>query len=269
MDESGHFDDPRCSFVGMGGLVADETSWKNFEAAWKAALDEFISGHPFHMKDFVRIPTRGLYDGWKEEKRRDFLGRLVGAILESGCKFIGCIVSIADFNELPPSCKNSLVDPYYIAFQTVTRGAALIAETGLLSPPGQVGLVYSQQEEYGTEGLGRAQRLWHTLQREADYGKCMAAYSSADPERVFGLQAADLFAYELTQEYEHFFESPRRPMRWAMKQFVKKEGWGMMVKFFCRETMLTNLLEPAFLTERQLKQFNTTVNDILYSRAHE
>lgn len=269
MDESGHSDDPACNFVGMGGIVADENAWISFDGAWRNALNDFIGGQPFHMKDFVRIPAAGMYEGWKEEKRRMFLDRLVKAILESGCKFVGCVVSVPDFNQLPIACKTSLIDPYYIAFQTVTRGASLIAENGMLSPPGEVGLVYSQQKEYGTEGLGRAQQLWHTLQREADYGKWMAAYSSADPKKVFGLQAADLFAYELTQEYEHFFENPRRPMRWPMKQFVKKEGWGLMVKFYCRETMLTNLFEPAFLTEHKLKQFNTTVNDILYSRAHE
>lgn len=271
MDESGHSDDPLITFVGMGGIVAEKDCWISFDAAWKAALDEFIGGQPFHMKDFVRYPFAGLYEGWKEEKRREFLGQLVKAILDSGCRFVGSVVSIQDFNELPAACTKSLIDPYYVAFQTVTRGMALLAEEGSLCPPEPVILVYSQQDEFGATEFGRAQQLWLAQQQEADYGQWMGEYSITSPSRLYGLQAADLFAYELTQEFQHFFENPHQPraMRWAMKQFVKKEGLGFMVKFFCRETMLTNLLEFGFLNVQQLEEFNRTVNQMLYSRAHQ
>ena len=269
MDESGHSKDPVCCFVGMGGIVADETAWIVFDSAWKTTLDEFIGGQPFHMKDFVVFPPRGLYEGWDEQKRREFLGRLVRAIVDSGCRFVGCIVSLPDFNQLPLDCKTRLVDPYYVAFQTVTRGIALIAEEKTPFRPEPVALMYAQQDEFGATGLGRAQQLWLALQTDTDYGKWIGAYSTAIPEKVCGLQAADLFAYELTQEFEHFFESPRRSMRWAMKQFVQTEGMGFMVKFFCLQTMLKNLYDPSFLTDQELDRFNKTVNWMLYSRAYE
>lgn len=268
MDESGHSKDPACSFVGMGGIVADEIAWVAFDEAWRSTLEEFIDGQPFHMKDFVR-PSVGLYEGWKEEKRRDFLGRLVRATLDSGCRFVGCVVSASDFNQLPPSCISSLIDPFYLAFQTVTRGMALIAEEKTSDFPDPVALMYSQQIDFGVTELGRAQQLWFALQKNTDYGRWMGPYSFDTPERVFGLQAADLFAYELTQEYQHFFEEPQRPMRWAMKQFVKKEGMGFMVKFHCLETMLTNLRAPGKLTDQELSRFNETVNRMLYSRAYQ
>jgi hypothetical protein len=37
MDESGHSDDPFASFVGMGGIVAENDSWISFDIAWKAS----------------------------------------------------------------------------------------------------------------------------------------------------------------------------------------------------------------------------------------
>jgi hypothetical protein len=269
MDESGHSKDPVCSFVGMGGIVADETAWIAFDEGWGKALEEFIDRQPFHMKDFVISPPRGLYKGWEEEKRREFLGRLVQATLKSGCRFVGCVVSVPGFDQLPLSCKTALVDPYYVAFQTVTRGMAIIAEEKTPSQPEQVVLMYSQQDEFGATELGRAKQLWLASQSDADYGKWIGAYSTATPEGVYGLQAADLFAYELTQEFEHFFDSPRRPMRWAMKRFVQKEGMGFMVKFFPYELMLHTLLESGFLTNEDFFKFNWTVNHMLYSRAHE
>lgn len=271
MDESGHSYDPVCSFVGMGGIVADETSWVAFDNAWKTALDEFIGGNPFHMKDFVVFPPAGLYKEWDEQKRRKFLSRLVRAILDSGCRFVGSIVSVSDFNQLSTSCKASLIDPFYLVFQTVTRGMALLAEEGAIGLPEPVALIYSQQKTFGVTELGRSAQLWLALQENADYGKWIGSYTPGNPKLIYGLQAADLFAYELTQEFEHFFHNPENPraMRWAMKQFVKKEGLGFMVKFFCRETMLTNLLENGFLTNQQLHEFNGIVNSLLYSRAQE
>jgi hypothetical protein len=143
MDESGHSDDPNCNFVGMGGILADDNAWLAFDEAWKNALNEFISGQPFHMKDFVRPSVSGLYEGWDEHKRREFLGRLVQAILDSGIKFVGCLVSVPDFNQLPVVCRNSLIDPYFLAFQTVTHGMALLAKEGSLCPPEPVVLMYS------------------------------------------------------------------------------------------------------------------------------
>lgn len=270
MDESGHSDDPRCNFVGMGGIVADETAWITFDDAWKSALDEFIDGHPFHMKDFVRFPLEGLYKGWDEQRRREFLSRLVHTILDSGCRFVGCVVSLSDFNQLPDRCRLALIDPYYVAFQTVTRGMALIAGEGISCLSGSIVLIYSQQKEFGATGLGRASQLWVAQHNDEDYGKWMGTYSTGCPDKILELQAADLFAYELTQEFEHFFENPikPRPMRWAMKQFIQKEGLGFMVKFFCHETMMTNLLEPGYLTNPELERFNNNVNNILYLRAN-
>ena len=82
--------------------------------------------------------------------------------------------------------------------------------------------------------------------------------------------ACKLLIYLLmTQEFEHFFDSPRRPMRWAMKRFVQKEVMGFMVKFFPYELMLHTLLESGFLTNEDFFKFNWTVNHMLYSRAHE
>ncbi|MGA9062757.1 MAG: DUF3800 domain-containing protein [Terracidiphilus sp.] len=269
MDESGHSKDPACAFIGMGGIVADETAWIAFDEEWRNSLEEFIDGKPFHMKDFVVYPPKGLYEGWAEEKRREFLGKLVQAILNSGCRFVGCVVSGTDFSRLPLSCKNALIDPFYIAFQTVTRGMALIAQEKSPARPDPVALMYSQQETFGVNELGRAQQLWLALQEDADYGKWIGPYSFDNPRRVRGLQAVDLFAYELTQEFEHFFGATRRPMRWALKQFVQKEGMGFMVKFLVYESMMHTLLESGFLPDEELSKFNQTVNYMLYSRAQE
>ena len=116
LDESGHSSDPRCQFVGMGALVAESDKWEVFNAAWQSALDEFIGGKAFHMKEYICIPPIGPYVGWDEPKRRAFLARLINAIALSEARIIGCVVSNEAFSRLIPAIKLSLLTPTICAF---------------------------------------------------------------------------------------------------------------------------------------------------------
>jgi hypothetical protein len=281
MDESGDSVDPFCKFVGMGGVIADTDKWASFEVAWRAALDEFIGGHPFHMKEFVCVPGIGVYKGWEEPQRKALLGRLVRAILDNGIQFVGCVVSIQDFGRLHAEHKSIFLDPYYMAFQSVTRGMAIIAHSEHLfldRPEEPVALVYALQEKFGATEAGRAQQLWHAMQTNTDLGKWMGMYSSGDPKKVLGLQAADLFAYELTQEFEHFFEEPRRKMRWAMKQFVLSMKEHILVKFYAMPVIVQTLVENKHLTgtddekmnlQMESDGFQSKVREVLIWRSKE
>src|ERR1700722_9033632 len=80
-DESGHSEDGKCRFVGMGGLCAPTAAWSEFDGKWQAVLDEHCEGKPFHATDFAN--QQEPFKGWKEEKRREFFGGLVRAIKES------------------------------------------------------------------------------------------------------------------------------------------------------------------------------------------
>jgi hypothetical protein len=166
MDESGHSRDPKSRFVGMGGLIAECDDWVRFEGDWKAALDD-VGLKEFPMKDFAH--SEGQYSGWKEEKRRKHFGALVKAIVSIKVEPVGCVVSLDSFNRAPTHIKEFYLGPYFMAFQTVTRGAALQAlpENPFAPEPSNletVAMVYAYQAEFGASESGRA----------VDGGRCAA-----------------------------------------------------------------------------------------------
>jgi hypothetical protein len=125
-DESGHSEDEKCRFVGMGGLCAPCDAWTEFDGKWQAILDEHCEGKPFHATVFAN--QQKPFDGWKEEKRRKFFGSLVRAIKESKARPFGAVVSLDAYEFICqgiPAFKQALLDPYYLCFQDVTRAAAV------------------------------------------------------------------------------------------------------------------------------------------------
>lgn len=217
-DETGHPDDPAAEYVGMGGLVATSGAWEVFEDAWKDLLRNAGLTPPFHMVDYAH--SQGQFASWKgkEELRQAFLGRAVNLILETGGTPVGAIVSLSSFRTLTPDQQAHFLDPYYIAFQNCTRGAAIKAE--FEEPEEKVAMVYSYHSEYGTNNGGRAEQLWHIMKKTWEHGSRMGSYASAMPADLCQLQAADLFAYELSKEFENRVKRPNDPMRWAMRQIM-------------------------------------------------
>jgi hypothetical protein len=151
LDESGDSSDPVCRFVGMGGLVAPSENWESFTIQWQAALDKFIGGAPFHMKEYVLTkPCIGPYVGWDEPKRREFMAALIQAILDCDARMVGCVVAKDGFDALTPEHKVMFQDPYFMAFQQVTLGCSICG----LSLDGpqygeRVAMIYAYQQTFG------------------------------------------------------------------------------------------------------------------------
>jgi hypothetical protein len=175
VDESGHSTDKECRFVGLGGLVAPLSRWEKFTDDWQAALDEFIGGEEFHMRQYVRVPGVGPYEGWDKKRREEFMAKLVGAIVESEAQPVACIVSLDARDALHPSHQEFFGDPYLTAFQQVTRGLSLAAiPREFPFKPETVSMVYAYQSEFGAittgaalpQNQGRAESLWHAIKQQ-------------------------------------------------------------------------------------------------------
>ncbi|MBV8114258.1 MAG: hypothetical protein JO300_05920 [Silvibacterium sp.] len=250
-DESGHSADPACGFVGIGGLVAPAENWeKVFKPHWQAALDEFIQGEPFHMREFVVVPGLGRYRGWDESKRRAFMAQLVDAILKTEARPVGCVVSTEHFSMLRPEHQRALRDPYYIALQEVTKGLSLAAiPKDVPVVLEQVAMVYAHQEDFGATPFGRVEQLWRVIKAEAVWGQWMGTYSCARPQAVLPLQAADLFAYEITHEFETWIKRPQIKMRWPLKQILTNAKDQLLIKVFTLPAMIQCLAESGALQE--------------------
>jgi hypothetical protein len=226
MDETGHSEDPRCHFAGMAGFVAPQDRWDGLAEYWQTVLDYFKLTEPFHMKEYAH--SRGQFTSWKgdEPKRRSLMNALIAGILAIKPTPVGTIVSIEDFKGLSPGQQSCFKDPYYIAFQRCTRGAAL---EGMGFEPEAVSMIYAYnhefgateaQEVYSVDQAGFAEQLWHMMKTHTDFGKWMGSYASSTPSQKVQLQTADLFAYELSKEFEMLRLHPDGEMRWPLQQIL-------------------------------------------------
>lgn len=217
MDETGHPDDPVCNYVGMAGFVAPAGTWEVFSGEWQHTLNNAGLKQPFHMKEFAHF--QGQFKGWSENDRKLLLGELIRHIRNTKAMPVGAIVSLRDYESLTPSQQASFRDPYYLAFQTASRGATI--EALFDEPQEKVAMVYSYNEEYGTDNGGRAEKLWHQMKQTWEHGHLMGAYASDTPANLCPLQAADLFAYELSHDFERMISAPKAGMRWGLKQVLR------------------------------------------------
>ncbi len=215
-DETGHADDPVLNFTGMAGFVAPYGKWLNFEDQWRDTLKNAGLSEPFHMKEFAH--STGQFKSWKgrEDKRRLLLGRLIEIIRETNATPIGAAVHLHAFKTLTATQQSEFRVPYYLCFQTCTRGAAIEAVFEDFSE--RVAMVYAFNEEYGTANAQNgAEALWHAIKKyvtlDCDMGSRMGSYASSTPGEMLPLQAADLFAYELCHEFENRIKRPADKMR--------------------------------------------------------
>jgi hypothetical protein len=122
-------------------LSAPSRAWLIFEQQWKDTLLNADLTGSFHMKEFAH--STGQFASWKgkEDKRRLLFGRLMEIIRDTKASPIGAAVSLRDFYTLTPAQQLQFRDPYYICFQTCTRGAAIKAV--LEDPAEKVAMVYA------------------------------------------------------------------------------------------------------------------------------
>jgi hypothetical protein len=114
-DESGHADDPRCRFVGIGGLCAPLAAWEEFDEKWQGILDDQCGGQPFHMKEFSF--GEGQFKEWSKPEREKLLGALVKTIKESKARPFGAVVSLDAWDfvcKSIPGIDKFLGEPYHL-----------------------------------------------------------------------------------------------------------------------------------------------------------
>jgi hypothetical protein len=296
-DESGHSKDPHCRFVGIGGLIAPESAWTDFEPKWQAVLDRHCEGKPFHATDFANQAEP--FDGWEEGDRREFFGGLVKAIKDTAARPFGAVVSLEAYDFLSqgiPAIRQAILDPYYLCFQDATRAAAVsligysiehFDEWEEFEKNEKVAMVYAHQRQFGAisssegtarQNMGRAESLWYAI-RDANphFGKWMGSYSSAFADDLSFVQAADLFAYELTHEFENRINRPNDPMRWGLAQLLPADGRDFLHTFYGVPQLLNLMIESGFLGPHEdprhgisiaTSMSNIAHRDLLFSRVH-
>jgi hypothetical protein len=114
------------------------------------------------------------------------------------------------------------------------------------------------------------------MKKQTVFGQWMGSYKARFPREICALQAADLFAYELTKEFENLLSRPKDDMRWALRQILPLEGEKPLLRFYDAHEMFRIFLEATgqdtnpsagiadILTETWLRKI--AVRDLLQAR---
>ena len=217
VDEAGHAKDPRQHYLCLAGLLATEVAWKRFNDDWRNACRAEALGEPFHMMDLAARKKQ--FKGWSDEKRQQLLSKLISAIDHSGAIPIGSVVCFRGFNALPPDVGKRFKDPHFLAFQTLSYQIAVAAGIARREP-GPATMVFAHHPEH-SDGLGNTEELWKAVREHNPMVRLfMESYVCGQPQNYPGVQAADLWAYELRHHFEVIRPAGRRP-RWPFMQFVR------------------------------------------------
>lgn len=266
MDETGHPDDPACNYVGVAGFVAPAGVWEVFAERWQTALNNACLKEPFHMKEFAHFA--GQFSGWSEPDRRLLFGTLVGYIRETRARPIAAIVSLRDYESLTPQQQSHFADPYYVAFQTATRGATLEATGYVPDETEPVAMVYSYNGEYGTNNGGKAEQMWYMVKQSWNRGNLMGSYTSSTPEDHCELQAADVFAYELSHDFERMIKASQCGMRWGLRRILGMYDIPLpQIRFLDRRALLRFVRGTPFIDQTGVQELGAEMDEMVREQA--
>jgi hypothetical protein len=216
VDEAGHAMDPNQRFLCLAGLLARETAWRELEIEWADTCAEAGLTKAFHMMHLAARKRE--FKHWPESKRQALLSRLLKAIENAGAIPIGNVVSLDWYRSLSATGQMRFKDPHFLAFQNLT--CQIAAAAGIQSDTGPVTMVYAHHPEH-SRGLANAHDLWDAVRKyNPMVGFFMESYVPGLPTDQPGLQAADLWAYELRHHFQVIRPAGKRP-RWPFQQFVK------------------------------------------------
>jgi len=244
-DETGDYQDPDSRFVGIVGIVASAQKWEAFDAERRHVCRDEAIELPFHSVDFANRRKQFGDKRWSEDHhRRRLMMRLTAAIAKTEGFPVGAIVPKADFDSLPQLLRErTRDDPYFFAFQRVTREMTMAA--GLMAyPPDPVSMTFARKDKY----VGKAKECWNAIKLHHPLGGVlMGDFSVGEQSDDTPLQAADLWSYELGRHFRRPPLDPTKP-RWPLGEFVRQASQrnnGHQFFTLCdREFLLKMLMTP-------------------------
>lgn len=213
----------------LGGCVAQIEQWVYFEQEWRGVLEE-EHVKIFHMTDLESL--RGEYEGWDEERKRRFIGRMLKIISPWAKRQIASLVIAKDYDDVvPPWAKKipAFGDKYNFCFQ-MCLGQTMnwVASLDPPMPAGdQIAFMFEQQDR--VEGVTSAN--YTKIKRFRDPDDKMGAFGFGAKSRFLPLQAADFIAYEAYKHLDNLVKSSGRPLRKSLNGLLDL-SYGFSAYYF-------------------------------------
>jgi hypothetical protein len=210
-DESGEYQsDGTLRRLTLGGCIASFENWQSFNQKWRAALDD-EGVDVFRMVDFENREGEFPRCDWGEPRRRKLLGNLLGIINQHVPIFVG----FANFPIKFPDKRRPMRAAYD---RLIARSLINSTSNRRWGIDEGVSIVFASHPEFSPV---KVLEYFEIINQDKNLESCTTAL----PQKVLPLQAADLFAYELmkfsksdrTNDDERY---PFRRLREGAKHFT-------------------------------------------------
>lgn len=202
LDESGKGVE-RKSFLAVGGLVSSALQWGRLQSEWtdhllrvpKMPLDEGGRPVPFHMTDFEsgNWPTTSYQ--WPSAKAQiRFLHGLIDIMRYRIKLRVFTVIYLKHYHLMFSRDKRHKIPWVMCALGCASR----ISKWGEQKATDPIPFIF----ERGGEGWGRALENLDSLKNSGRLGKTKIGNWSLDDKHIAGLQAADLWAWELRHHFQ-------------------------------------------------------------------
>jgi hypothetical protein len=218
VDESGNED-----VLTMACAIIQEKDTRSFDREWKHALAEFRVPY-LHMRELV--PRQGgPYKGWSRNDVDEFVRKMVHVFKGHMAAWCGITVPVKEFYaHIPADRRRRKRNPYFHAFNSCISAVLVYCES------------FNVTDEIGFMIDGGAVSKLHAAAyfsafrqlKEAPNSGQLAVMLVGDDEHSFGLQAADLLAYEINKHksgferrsYVALCEVPHNVLHWEAKDLI-------------------------------------------------
>lgn len=208
-DESYQVDQPTGHAVRltMGGCIAPAERWRQFSEEWETTIHQFGVGM-FHMADFEA--DKQDFAGWRRNRPNDrvtLLNRLLDLMAEYVEGYVGTFVEVKVYGEKQK-------DRYQELVVNSLRSASICANQK--GSTDRMPVVFAQHQNFSPAKADAFSAVLMMI-KDAPIGPVTAAR----PQDVMPLQAADIFAYELSRHLR-FSSHQRYPLKRIVEDAAKR-----------------------------------------------
>jgi len=209
-DESGTHE--TASHIVVSGFIADSNKWRRFVKEWGAALKD--QGIPFFKAQWFE-KRKEFFRPWgdEEERRKGFMGRLLGTITRLQPTRISFALPMKDYDDIiPPGPARTKIGSAYTlcAIKCIAMAGNWARSAGYTEP---ISYYFDAGHKNAREFYDAHQGNWKNEQTRDQFLVGMLAF--ADEKVLLPLQSADLIAYEMAQHLAG--NTSRHPLKEIMK----------------------------------------------------
>jgi hypothetical protein len=220
--------------VVLAGWISSDKGWAAFDDEWRAALDNY-GLTMFHMREFAH--HRGEFQRWSEPQRRIRFAAFAEIVSKYALSSVAVAVPVKEFQEeFTPAAQRHVGGAYGFAASVLMMEAAQFVEESLKPEGSPFEIAYLF--ESGDAGVGQVMKLFQANMMDPDQAAKLhlLSFRIEDKRKFVALQAADILAYELYQDFpRQMGTSPLPRRRYNLTQLAANRSWDW--RYVSRERM--------------------------------